>query len=72
MPEPESKTQLPVATADNILRVDSSRIDTVLNLVGELIIGKSMLQQALNELAILHPKEAIRGKFADATYSVPS
>jgi two-component system chemotaxis sensor kinase CheA len=66
LPEPESKTQLPVATADNILRVDSSRIDTVLNLVGELIIGKSMLQQALNELAILHPKEAIRGKFADA------
>ncbi len=66
LPEAESRTQPPVATADNILRVDSSRIDTVLNLVGELIIGKSMLQQALNELAILHPKEAIRGKFADA------
>ncbi len=39
------------------------RIDAVLNLVGELIIGKSMLQQALNELAKLHPREAIRGKF---------
>ncbi len=57
---------LPIQSAENTLRVDSSRIDTVLNLVGELIIGKSMLQQALNELAKLHPREAIRGKFADA------
>ncbi|MGA9814035.1 MAG: Hpt domain-containing protein, partial [Terriglobales bacterium] len=32
--------------AENILRVDAERIDTVLNLVGELIIGRSMLQQA--------------------------
>jgi two-component system chemotaxis sensor kinase CheA len=34
--------------------------------VGELIIGKSMLQQALNEFAVHYPKEAIRGRFADA------
>jgi len=32
---------------ENILRVEAGRIDNVLNLVGELIIGKSMLQQAL-------------------------
>ena len=37
--------------AENILRVDAERIDSVLNLVGELIIGKSMLQQALNEFS---------------------
>ena len=55
----------PVA-AENILRVDAERIDTVLNLVGELIIGKSMLQQALNEFAKQHPKDAMRGRFADA------
>lgn len=59
-------TQSPSLTAENTLRVDSGRIDAVLNLVGELIIGKSMLQQALNELAKLHPREAIRGKFLDA------
>jgi two-component system chemotaxis sensor kinase CheA len=59
-------TPLPLQGAENTLRVDSSRIDTVLNLVGELIIGKSMLQQALNEFAKLHPREGIRGKFADA------
>jgi two-component system chemotaxis sensor kinase CheA len=54
------------ATAENLLRVDAERIDTVLNLVGELIIGKSMLQQALNEFATHYPKEAMRGRFADA------
>jgi two-component system, chemotaxis family, sensor kinase CheA len=52
--------------AENVLRVDAERIDTVLNLVGELIIGKSMLQQALNEFAVHYPKEAMRGRFADA------
>ncbi len=54
------------AHTENLLRVDAERIDTVLNLVGELIIGKSMLQQALNEFAVRYPKEATRGRFADA------
>jgi two-component system chemotaxis sensor kinase CheA len=56
----------PSSLSENILRVDAERIDTVLNLVGELIIGKSMLQQALNEFAARYPKEAIRGRFVDA------
>jgi two-component system chemotaxis sensor kinase CheA len=51
---------------ENILRVEAARIDNVLNLVGELIIGKSMLQQALNEFAKRFPRELLRGKFADA------
>ena len=51
---------------ENMLRVDAGRIDSVLNLVGELIIGKSMLQQALNEFSKRYPKELLRGKFADA------
>ena len=53
-------------TVENILRVEAGRIDSVLNLVGELIIGKSMLQQALNEFSKRYPKELLRGKFADA------
>jgi len=62
----EATIQPHTTLAENILRVDAERIDSVLNLVGELIIGKSMLQQALNEFTKLHPKDALRGKFADA------
>ena len=53
-------------SSDNILRVDAERVDAVLNLVGELIVGKSMLQQALNEFTKHYPKDALRGRFADA------
>ncbi|MFZ1010720.1 MAG: chemotaxis protein CheA, partial [Candidatus Sulfotelmatobacter sp.] len=68
---PGSPTSFPAELApqgftENILRVEAGRIDNVLNLVGELIIGKSMLQQALNEFAQRFPKEPLRGKFADA------
>ena len=54
------------AHVENILRVDAQRIDNVLDLVGELIIGKSMLQQAFAEFARHAPKEALRGRFSDA------
>jgi two-component system chemotaxis sensor kinase CheA len=68
---PGSATTAPAELApqgftENILRVEAGRIDSVLNLVGELIIGKSMLQQALNEFSQRFPKEPLRGKFADA------
>ncbi len=51
---------------DNVLRVDAEKIDSVLNLVGELILAKSMLQQALLEFGQRFPKDVLRGKFADA------
>jgi two-component system chemotaxis sensor kinase CheA len=51
---------------DNLLRVDAGRIDSVLNLVGELILAKSMLQQTLLEFAQRFPKDVLRGKFSDA------
>jgi len=54
------------AGPDNVLRVDAERIDSVLNLVGELILAKSMLQQALLEFAHRFPKDVLRGKFSDA------
>ncbi|MGO9088517.1 MAG: chemotaxis protein CheW [Terriglobales bacterium] len=54
------------AAQENVLRVEAGRIDSVLNLVGELIIGKSMLQQALNDFSKRYPKELLRGKFSDA------
>ncbi|MGA8503236.1 MAG: chemotaxis protein CheA [Candidatus Sulfotelmatobacter sp.] len=63
---PAPEPGLSQALVENILRVEAGRIDNVLNLVGELIIGKSMLQQALGEFGKRYPKELLRGKFADA------
>ena len=54
------------AASENMLRVDATRIDTVMNLVGEMIIGKSMLQRAMAEFERRHSKDPIRGKLADA------
>lgn len=59
-----SATATPVAV-ENILRVDADRIDNVLNLLGELIIGKSMLNQAIAEFGKRFPKDPLRAKFAD-------
>jgi two-component system chemotaxis sensor kinase CheA len=54
------------AASENVLRVDAERIDNVLNLVGELIIAKSMLQQTIHEFARRYPKDALRSRFSDA------
>jgi two-component system chemotaxis sensor kinase CheA len=55
----------PASATENILRVDAERIDNVLNLVGELIIGKSMLHQAVVEFTKRFPKDPLRARFAD-------
>ncbi len=54
------------SASDNLLRVDAERIDSVLNLVGELILAKSMLQQTIIEFGQRFPKDGLRGKFSDA------
>ena len=54
------------AVAESILRVDAARIDAVMNLVGELIIGKSMLHRALSEFDQRHSRDPVRAKMADA------
>jgi two-component system, chemotaxis family, sensor kinase CheA len=54
------------ATAENTLRVDAGRIDTVMNLVGEMIISKSMLQRALAEFERRHVKDPLQARFSDA------
>jgi two-component system chemotaxis sensor kinase CheA len=65
-PHDEPEKQTTSGGVENILRVDAERIDSVLNLVGELIIGKSMLQQSMQEFARRFPKDPLRGRFADA------
>ena len=54
------------AVTDATLRVDAGRIDSVMNLVGELIIGKSMLNRALADLEQRHARDPVRAKLADA------
>jgi two-component system, chemotaxis family, sensor kinase CheA len=54
------------ALAESSLRVDAARIDAVMNLVGELIIGKSMLNRTLSEFDKKHARDPVRGKFAEA------
>ncbi|HEX8837580.1 MAG TPA: chemotaxis protein CheA, partial [Candidatus Acidoferrum sp.] len=55
-----------VAVAESTLRVDAARIDAVMNLVGELIIGKSMLNRTLTEFDKQHSHDPVRTKLADA------
>ncbi|MGH9554795.1 MAG: chemotaxis protein CheA [Terriglobales bacterium] len=62
---PERSASRPAA-ADNTLRVDAERIDGVLNLVGELVIGKSMLHESVSEFERRFPKDPLRVKLADA------
>ncbi|HME12292.1 MAG TPA: chemotaxis protein CheA [Candidatus Acidoferrum sp.] len=54
------------AASDSSLRVDAARIDSVMNLVGELIIGKSMLHRALSEIDARHARDPVRAKLAEA------
>jgi two-component system chemotaxis sensor kinase CheA len=54
------------AVAEATLRVDASRIEAVMNLVGELIIGKSMLNRTLAEFEAQHSRDPVRAKLAEA------
>ncbi len=69
--EPTRATSAPIAGAasqsvENTLRVDPARIDSVMNLVGEMIIGKSMLQRAIAEFEQKYAKDPLRTKMSDA------
>jgi two-component system, chemotaxis family, sensor kinase CheA len=54
------------AVAESTLRVEAARIDAVMNLVGELIIGKSMLHRTLTEFDRRHAHDPLRAKLSDA------
>lgn len=54
------------AVTESSLRVDATRIDAVMNLVGELIIGKSMLHRTLSEFEQRYARDPLRGKLAEA------
>jgi two-component system chemotaxis sensor kinase CheA len=62
--QPKAERSLPAT--ENLLRVDAERIDTVLDLVGELIIARSTLQQILVDFTKKFGKDPVRARFADA------
>ena len=67
--DPEEDTApagLARAAAENTLRVDAGRIEVVMNLVGELIIGKSMLHRTIDEFDRRYSRDPLRGRFSDA------
>lgn len=51
--------------AEHILRVDAERIDNVLNQLGELIISRSMLQQAVQDFGERFPRDPMRSRLTD-------
>lgn len=61
-----ASTSAATTVAESSLRVDAARIDAVMNLVGELIIGKSMLNRTLSEFDQRHARDPVRPKLADA------
>jgi two-component system chemotaxis sensor kinase CheA len=54
------------AVTESTLRVEATRIEAVMNLVGELIIGKSMLNRTLTEFDREHARDPLRAKLAEA------
>jgi two-component system chemotaxis sensor kinase CheA len=56
--------RLPAAT-ENVIRVEAERVDVVLDLVGELIIAKSMMQQLLAEMNRSFANSPLRTRTAD-------
>jgi two-component system, chemotaxis family, sensor kinase CheA len=65
-PPVDSQSTSFAAMSETLLRVDAEKIDSVLNLVGELIIAKSMLHQAINEFDRRYPKDSLKMRFSDA------
>jgi two-component system, chemotaxis family, sensor kinase CheA len=55
-----------LGSAEAWMRVEAGRIDTVMNLIGELIIGKAMLHRAIDEFDHRFPKDPLRNRLGDA------
>lgn len=65
-PASSLQPQAPRLTTDSLLRVEVSKVDALLNLVGELVIGKSIFQQAVTEFGRRFPKDPLAAQLADA------
>ncbi len=64
--ETASANSAAAVVSQSMLRVDASRIEAAMNFVGELIIGKSMLNRALAEFGQRHARDPVAAKLAEA------
>ncbi len=64
-PRPRTREERLPAATENVIRVEAERIDVVLDLVGELIIAKSMMQELLAEMNRTLANAQLRAKTSD-------
>jgi two-component system chemotaxis sensor kinase CheA len=62
---PKSREERLPAATENVIRVEAERVDVVLDLVGELIIAKSMMQELLAEMNRSFGNSPLSAKTAD-------
>ncbi len=62
---PKAREERPPSATENVIRVETDRIDVVLDLVGELIIAKSMMQELFAEMNRSFGNHPLRAKTAD-------
>jgi two-component system chemotaxis sensor kinase CheA len=62
---PKTREERPPAATESVIRVETGRIDVVLDLVGELIIAKSMMQELFAEMSRGIGNTPLRTRTAD-------
>jgi two-component system chemotaxis sensor kinase CheA len=62
---PKSGAAQALTSAVPALRVDAARIDTLMDLTGELLVAKLGLQQAIGEFSSRFPRDPLRATLAD-------
>ena len=62
---PSGSSNVPSSSATNFLRVEVSKVDRIMNLVGELVIGRSMVAQVIQDLR--DGGEGMAGRLSDAS-----
>lgn len=65
-PKQEEKAGAVRGEAAQLLRVDAQRVDKIMNLVGELVIGRSMVGQVLAEIEERYRKDELVKRLGDA------
>ncbi|MBI3753085.1 MAG: chemotaxis protein CheA [Deltaproteobacteria bacterium] len=61
-----SEVAAAITSPTGTIRVESEKVDQIMDLVGELIVGRSMIAQLLSEFEERFPREEMAGRFAYA------